>query len=209
MINTHSVLCCRYEYTVRSNWKLYDCVFEYLHEFRSDSRDIYRRFRGGTQVFSPQKILVEISTTAEISAKIWFFKLSKMWENFFRRKLWQKLLPSQKFLPKYGFSSFQKSQKMVDNPQKSTHIDGIWICVSEDLENSEKSIYPQFGRFRWPESADLTKSENFMFFDFLRSFYVHFPHCKFDEYRISGWNYNAENDHFTWNLAHFTAKFER
>ena len=45
--------------------------------------------------------------------------------------------------------------------------------MSEGLENTEQSIYPQFGRFRWPESADpadLTKSENFMFFDFLGDF---------------------------------------
>ena len=83
--------------------------------------------------------------------------------------------------------------------------------VSHDLKSVLKSIYLQFGRFRWPESADpadLTKSENFMFFDFLRSFYVHFQHCKFDEYRLLGSNYNAENDHFTWNLAHFTVKFD-
>ena len=62
---------------------------------------------------------------------------------------------------------------MVDKSQKATHIDGIWIYVSEDLEKGQKAIYPQFGRFRWPESAnpaDLTKSENVMFFDFLLMF---------------------------------------
>ena len=117
--------------------------------------------------------------------KIFIGDLKKEYNFFFRKKFWQKFLPSQKFLPKYVFSSFEKVQKMVVNPQISTHIDDISIYVSEGLENTEKSIYPQFGRFRWPESADpadLTKSENFMIFDFSRSFYVHFPHCKIDEY---------------------------
>ena len=143
--------------------------------------------------------------------KIFTGDLKKVYKFFFREKFWQKFLPSQKFLPKHGFSKFQKCEKKVDNPQKYSHIDEIWKYVSQDLEKGQKSIYPQFGRFRWPESADpadLTKSENFIFFDFLRSFYVHFPHCKVDEYRILGWNYNAENDHFTWNLAHFTVKFD-
>ena len=69
--------------------------------------------------------------------------------------------------------------------------------MSEGLENTEKSIYPQFGRFRWPESADLTKSENFIFFNFLRSFFVHFLHCNFYEYQNLDLDYYAENDHFT------------
>ena len=77
-------------------------------------------------------------------------------------------------------------------------------------ENSEKSIYPQFGRFRWPESADLadlTKFENFIFFDFLRSFFVHFMHCNFCENQNMNLNYHAENDHFTSISLHFTTKF--
>ena len=130
---------------------------------------------------------------------------------FFHKKFRQKFVPWQKFLPKREFSSFEKGGKSVDSQQIYTYVIEILKYVSNVLENTEKSIYLQFGRFRWPESADpadLTKSENFMFFDFLRSFYVHFPHCKFDEYRILGWNYNAENDHFTWNLAHFTVKFD-
>ena len=112
--------------------------------------------------------------------KIFIGDLKKEYNFFFRKKFWQKFLPSQKFLKKHGFSSFQKCGKMVDNPQKSIHRDDIYIYVSEGLENTEKSTYPQFGLFRWTESADptdLTKSENFIFFDFLRSFYVHFPHC--------------------------------
>ena len=41
--------------------------------------------------------------------------------------------------------------------------------MSNDLESVLKSIYLQFGLFKWPESADpadLTKSENYMFFNF-------------------------------------------
>ena len=71
--------------------------------------------------------------------------------------------------------------------------------VFQDLENSEKSIYPQFGRFRWPESADLAdliKSENFIFFDFLGSILSHFMHCKFHEHCKVVNIYNAEKDKF-------------
>ena len=131
--------------------------------------------------------------------------------NFFAPKILVEISTMTKFLPKREFSNFEKGGKSINSQQICSYVIEMLKFVSNVLENTEKSIYLQFGRFRWPESADpadLTKSENFMFFDFLRSFYVHFPHCKFDEYRILGWNYNAENNHFTWNLAHFTAKLD-
>ena len=71
------------------------------------------------------------------------------------------------------FSSFEKGGKSVDSQQIYTYVIEILKYVSNVLENTEKSIYLQFGRFRWLESADpadLIKSENFMFFDFFRSF---------------------------------------
>ena len=49
--------------------------------------------------------------------------------------------------------------------------------MSHDLENVLTSIDIQFGRFRWPESADvadLIKSENFILFDFLGSIVAYF-----------------------------------
>ena len=135
--------------------------------------------------------------------------LKEVYKFFFRKKFWQKFLPSQKFLPKHGFSNFQKCGKMVDNPQKYSHMTDNWKYVSQGLENTEKSIYSQFGRFRWPESADpadLTKSENFIFFDFLRSFFVHFMHCNFHEKQNVELNHHAENDHFASIPLHFTTK---
>ena len=135
--------------------------------------------------------------------------LKEAYKFFFRKKFWQKFLPSQKFLPKHGFSTFQKGGKKVDNPQKYSHMTEDKKYVFQDLENSLKSIYPQFGRFRWPESADLadlTKFENFIFFDFLRSFFVHFMHCNVCENQNMNLNYHAENDHFTSISLHFTTK---
>ena len=138
--------------------------------------------------------------------KIFIGDLKEEYNFFFRKKFWQKFLPSQKFLPKHGFSKFQKCEKKVDNPQKYSHMDEIWKYVSQDLENTEKSIYPQFGQFRWPESADLTKSENFIFFDVLSAFFVHFMHCNIHEYQNLDLNYHAENDRFTSISQHFTTK---
>ena len=92
---------------------------------------------------------------------------------FFRKKFWQKFLPWQKFVPKREFLSFEKGGKSVDSQQIYTYVIEILKYVSNVLENTEKSIYLQFGRFRWPESADpadLTKAENFIIFDFLLSF---------------------------------------
>ena len=107
--------------------------------------------------------------------------LKEAYKLFFRKKFWQEFLQSHKFLPKHGFSTFQKGGKKVDNPQKYSHMTEDKKYVFQDLENFLKSICPQFGRFRWPESADLTKFENFIFVDFLRSFFVHFMHCNFCE----------------------------
>ena len=82
--------------------------------------------------------------------------------------------------------------------------------MSHDLKSGLKSIYLQFGRFRWPESADpadLIKSENFIFFDFLRSILIHFMHCKFHEYWKVVQIYNAEKDDFWWILHTFPSLF--
>ena len=71
--------------------------------------------------------------------------------------------------------------------------------MPEGLEKGKKSIYSQFGRFRWPESADLAdliKTENFIFFDFLGSILAHFMHSKFHEYFKVVKIYNAEKDEF-------------
>ena len=88
---------------------------------------------------------------------------------FFSAKNFGRNFYHDKNLPKREFLSFEKGGKSVDSQQIYTYVIEILEYVSNVLENTEKSIYLQFGRFRWPESADpadLTKSENFMFFDF-------------------------------------------
>ena len=48
--------------------------FDLIHEiFTGDVKEAYK--------FFPQKILAEISTIVQISAKIWFFELSKKSKN--------------------------------------------------------------------------------------------------------------------------------
>ena len=85
---------------------------------------------------------------------------------------------------------------MADDPQKYGHANEFMTHLSHDLKSVLKSIYLQFGRFRWPESADLIKSENFIFFDFLGSILAHFMHCKFHEHCKVVNIYNAEKDKF-------------
>ena len=126
-----------------------------------------------------------------------FFSAKKFdWNFYHRRNFCQNVIFR-------GFKNAKKwpmIHKSMATPMKSWHM-----CPT--ISKALKSICLQFGRFRWPESADLIKSENFIFFDFLRSILIHFMHCKFHEYWKMLQIYNAEKDDFWWILHTFPLLF--